>query len=155
MSLKMLKRAGLSADAPARPDRRTPVFAGDRHLTAEMLYAEAAWQPLSAIVVTIYNALRDFATHGLLREIALYGSTVWYDTKTGSHFQLLMRIPGSTFMDVPDDAILSLDIPAPAGDAGRRRRYRGPCRTGSTERRTASAHPPFRRRSDLCRPARR
>lgn len=112
--LKMLKRAGL------RPTRQRVQIAellfsrGDRHLTAEILYAEAAGNRYPPSLATIYNALRDFATHGLLREIALYGSTVWYDTKTGSHFHYYVD-SRKHLMDVPDNVVLSLDIPAPPG----------------------------------------
>ena len=67
-------------DSGLRPTRQRVQIAellfakGDRHLTAEALFAEAREQRYPPSLATIYNALRDFAAHGLVREIALYGA---------------------------------------------------------------------------------
>jgi Fur family iron response transcriptional regulator len=58
---------------------------GDRHVTVDQLYAEAKALRMPLSRATVYNTLHQFVAAGLVREIALYGSKVWYDTKTGSH----------------------------------------------------------------------
>lgn len=87
---------------------------GDRHLTAETLYAEAKNTRYPPSLATIYNALRDFAACGLVREIALYGSRTWYDTKTGPHYHFYIEDREDLF-DIPDEHVPNLDIPAPPG----------------------------------------
>ena len=87
---------------------------GDRHVTAEALYAEASVIPYPPSLATIYNTLRDFADKGLVREIALYGGKVWFDTQTGPHFHFYLEDREELF-DIPEALIPSFDIPAPAG----------------------------------------
>ncbi len=87
---------------------------GDRHVTAEGLYAEASVIPYPPSLATIYNTLRDFADKGLVREIALYGGKVWFDTQTGPHFHFYLEDREELF-DIPESMIPSFDIPAPAG----------------------------------------
>ena len=42
---------------------------GDRHLTAEMLYADAKRVDLGVSLATVYNTLNQFLEAGLLREV--------------------------------------------------------------------------------------
>lgn len=87
---------------------------GDRHLTAEMLYAEAKNTRYPPSLATIYNALRDFAACGLVREIALYGSRTWYDTKSGPHYHYFLEERNELF-DIPEEHVPHLNVPAPPG----------------------------------------
>ena len=87
---------------------------GDRHVTAETLFAEASAMPVPPSLATIYNTLRDFAGCGLVREIALYGGKVWFDTKTGPHFHFYLE-DREELIDMPDELIPHFNIPAPAG----------------------------------------
>ncbi len=87
---------------------------GDRHVTAEALYAESSVIPYPPSLATIYNTLRDFAGKGLVREIALYGGKVWFDTKTGPHFHFYLEDLEELF-DIPEALIPNFDIPAPPG----------------------------------------
>jgi len=85
---------------------------GDRHVTAEKLHAETqqARPPIS--LATIYNALNQFTTAGLLREIAVQGSRAWYDTKTGPHYHFLVENEHE-LLDIPADAVGVLNLPEP------------------------------------------
>ena len=56
---------------------------GDRHVTAEALFEEARGSKTALSLATVYNTLRQFSEASLLREIAVYGSRIWYDTNTG------------------------------------------------------------------------
>ena len=87
---------------------------GDRHVTAETLFAEASAMPVPPSLATIYNTLRDFAGCGMVREIALYGGKVWFDTKTGPHFHFYLE-DREELIDMPDELIPHFNIPAPAG----------------------------------------
>lgn len=87
---------------------------GDRHFTAEMLYEEARLLRYPPSLATIYNTLHQFAQRGLLREIAIYGAKLWYDTKIGPHFHFY-REDREELFDIPEELIPTLNIPAPEG----------------------------------------
>jgi Fur family transcriptional regulator, iron response regulator len=57
----------------------------DRHVTAEMLHAEAAAADISVSLATIYNTLHQFTESGLLREVAIEGQKTYFDTNTSNH----------------------------------------------------------------------
>ncbi len=107
-------------DAGLRPTRQRLALAeilfgsGDRHLTAETLYEEARATRYPPSLATIYNTLNQFAEHGLVREIALYGSKVWYDTKTGPHYHFYLEDKDELF-DIPEELVPALNIAAPEG----------------------------------------
>ena len=88
--------------------------AGDRHITAEQLYAEAQALKMPLSRATVYNTLHQFADAGLVREIALYGAKVWYDTKTGSHCHYYDE-DHSVLFDMEQDVTQQLQLKAPKG----------------------------------------
>jgi len=88
---------------------------GDHHFTAEMLLKQASCAKAKLSLATIYNTLRQFTQAGLLREIAIFGSTTWYDTKTGPHCHLFIEETGE-LIDVPDGfASSQASLPIPEG----------------------------------------
>ncbi|MFO1118297.1 MAG: Fur family transcriptional regulator [Beijerinckiaceae bacterium] len=112
--VSMLQGAGLRPTRQRQQIARLLYTDGGRHVTAEMLYAEARSDRYPPSLATIYNALRDFAEHGLLREVALYGSKLWYDTTTGPHFHYYVE-NGETLFDIPPEHVPQIDIVAPEG----------------------------------------
>lgn len=91
------------------------LFGGaDRHFTAEMLYEETRALRYPPSLATVYNTLHQFAERGLLREIAIYGAKLWYDTKIGPHFHFY-REDREELFDIPEELIPRLAIPAPEG----------------------------------------
>ena len=88
--------------------------AGDRHVTVDQLYTEAKALRMPLSRATVYNTLHQFVAAGLVREIALYGSKVWYDTKTGSHCHYFDQDRSSLF-DMPVDLAPQLNIEPPKG----------------------------------------
>lgn len=95
-----LKEAGL------RPTRQRMalgllLFAkGDRHLTAEKLYEEAQELRVPVSLATVYNGLHVFTEAGLLREVAVDGSKVYYDTNTSNHHHFLIE-NSNVLIDIP------------------------------------------------------
>ena len=107
-----LKQAGL------RPTRQRMalgllLFAkGDRHLTAEKLYEEAQELRVPVSLATVYNGLHVFTEAGLLREVAVDGAKVYYDTNVSNHHHFL--IEGSKgLIDIPELSIERGIIPEP------------------------------------------
>ena len=87
---------------------------GERHFTAEMIYAEARALRYPPSLGTIYNTLNQFVQTGLLREIAIYDAKLWYDTNTGSHCHYYWE-DSEQLTDIPDEHMPQLSIPAPEG----------------------------------------
>ena len=59
-----------------------------RHVTAEMIHAEATQAKMPVSLATIYNTLRLFTEAGLLRQIAVDASKAYFDTNSSDqhHF---------------------------------------------------------------------
>ncbi len=108
------------AAAGVRPTRqrvdlgRAIFGAGDRHFTAEMIFHETRSIRFAPTLGTIYNTLNEFARSGLLREIAIYDSKLWYDTKTGPHFHYYSE-DTEELSDIPEESLPEFSIPAPEG----------------------------------------
>ena len=111
--LKM-RDAGLKPTRQRLQVARRLFVEGGRHVTAETLFAETRSERYPPSLATIYNALRDFAACGLLREVALYGSKLWYDTTVGPHFHYYLE-QGEKLFDMPEEAQPALPVPAPPG----------------------------------------
>jgi Fur family iron response transcriptional regulator len=87
---------------------------GDRHVTVDHLFAEAQALRMPLSRATVYNTLHQFVAAGLVREIALYGSKVWYDTKTGSHSHFYDESHANLF-DIDEDISAQLRLTPPPG----------------------------------------
>ena len=87
---------------------------GDRHFTAETIHAEARALRYPPSLGTVYNTLNQFVSSGLLREIALYDSKIWYDTNTGPHSHYYWE-DTQELSDIPDEHVPTFSVPAPPG----------------------------------------
>ena len=108
------------AGAGVRPTRQRLELAeilfnqGERHFTAEMIFAEARSLRYPPSLGTVYNTLNQFVHSGLLREIALYDSKLWYDTNIGPHSHYYWE-DTDELSDIPPEHIPQLSVPAPPG----------------------------------------
>ena len=88
---------------------------GDRHLTAEMLYEEAAKAKVPVSLATVYNTLHQFTEVGLFRQVAVDGSKSYFDTNVSEHHHFFVEGESNLF-DIPGaDVIVGKAPPAPAG----------------------------------------
>jgi Fur family iron response transcriptional regulator len=107
-----LRKAGL------RPTRQrmalgTLLFAGgDRHVSAEILHAEAMSAGEQVSLATVYNTLHQFTDVGLLRELAIDGGKAYFDTNTSNHNHFFIEDKGE-LMDIPGDTIRVDGLPEP------------------------------------------
>jgi Fur family iron response transcriptional regulator len=116
----MLREVGL------RPTRQRMalgwiLFAkGDRHLTAEMLYEEAAKAKVPVSLATVYNTLHQFTEVGLLRQVAVDGSKTYFDTNTTAHHHFFVE-GENALVDIPgaDDIVGTLPAAPPGYDIAR------------------------------------
>ena len=129
--------AELLADAGLRPTRQRLALGellfgqgDDRHVTAERLYEEALATNLSVSLATVYNALHQFTQAGLLREIAVDGARVYFDTNTADHHHFLLEDDGELVRHRRRECVGLRSSPAARGLARRTRR----CRRASSPR---------------------
>src|SRR6202162_4391788 len=78
---------------------------GDRHITAELLYEEAANAKVPVSLATVYNTLHQFTDVGLLRQVAVDGSKTYFDTNSSDHHHFFVEGDRRLF-DIPGAALL-------------------------------------------------
>lgn len=107
-----LRLAGL------RPTRQRQFLASllfgtgkNRHVTAEILFAEAqsAGQPIS--LATVYNTLHHFAEAGLIRPLKVAPDRIWYDTRTDLHHHFYY-VEDGRLVDITADQVAFAALPA-------------------------------------------
>ncbi|WP_159729088.1 iron response transcriptional regulator IrrA [Methylosinus sp. Ce-a6] len=84
---------------------------GDRHVTAEKLFEEALAAELPVSLATVYNTLHQFTDVGLLREIAVDGARVYFDTNVSEHHHFLLD--GVGLVDIPGAHVDVANLPPP------------------------------------------
>jgi Fur family iron response transcriptional regulator len=118
---KAMDEAGLAARLRShgmRPTRQRLELAhlmfdaGDRHLSAESLHAEAAAAGVDVSLATVYNTLNQFTAAGLLREVAIEGHKAYFDTNTSNHFHYYLE-PEGRLIDIPTEEITVSGLPEP------------------------------------------
>ena len=84
----------------------------DRHVTAEILHAEAVATGERVSLATVYNTLHQFKAAGLLREIAIDGSKTYFDTNVSNHNHFFIEGQGK-LVDIDGDTIRVDGLPEP------------------------------------------
>lgn len=84
----------------------------DRHVSAEMLHAEAVATGEHVSLATVYNTLHQFTEAGLLRELAIDGSKAFFDTNTSNHNHFYIERAGE-LVDIPNGAVRVEGLPLP------------------------------------------
>ena len=93
---------------------------GNRHITAEVLHAEALRSNIRVSLATVYNTLHQFTGAGLLREIIVDSSLSYFDTNTTDHHHFFVEETGR-LDDIPGERIVVSGLPeAPEGTSVKR-----------------------------------
>ena len=85
---------------------------GDRHVTAEMLHAEAQGAAIRVSLATVYNTLHQFTAAGLLREIVVDSQRSYFDTNMADHHHFFFET-SSELEDIPGEQVVLAQLPAP------------------------------------------
>lgn len=110
--LDCLRGAGL------RPTRQRlalakMLFEGpDRHVTAELLHAEAQAASIRVSLATVYNTLHQFTAAGLLREIVVDSQRSYFDTNISDHHHFYFE-KSNRLDDIPGDQLVVSSMPPP------------------------------------------
>lgn len=114
----LLRLGGRLYGAGLRPTRQRIALGwllfgkGDRHVTAEKLFDEAILAKIPVSLATVYNTLHQFTAAGLLREIAVDGARVYFDTNVSDHHHFLVE-DDDTLFDIPGSHVDVSNIPSP------------------------------------------
>jgi Fur family iron response transcriptional regulator len=100
---ELLREAGLRPTHQRLALAHILFSAGNRHVTAEMLYDEAINANMPLSLATVYNTLKQFTEAGLLSQVSVGGSGAksFFDTNPSEHHHFFVQ---------DEDALL--DIPA-------------------------------------------
>lgn len=110
--LERLRAAGLRPTRQ-RKDLAKLLFEGpDRHVTAEILHAEAQAASMRVSLATVYNTLHQFTAAGLLREIIVDSQRSYFDTNMTDHHHFFFEGSGE-LKDIPGDQVVVAGLPAP------------------------------------------
>ncbi len=105
-------------DAGVRPTRQRLALAKllldgrERHVTAELLHAEAIASGVKLSLATVYNSLHQFTAAGLLKEVVVDASRTYFDTNTGQHHHFFDEADGR-LADIPVDQVSIGRLPVP------------------------------------------
>jgi Fur family transcriptional regulator, iron response regulator len=85
---------------------------GDRHVTAEILYAEANHAKVPVSLATVYNTLNQFTNVGLLRPVVVEGSKTYFDTNNSEHHHFFVE-DKNDLIDIPSCDVVVGKKPVP------------------------------------------
>ncbi len=86
-----------------------------KHVTAEQVFDAARRNRAHVSLATVYNTLHQFTEAGLLREVVIDASRVYFDTNTHNHHHFFNETEGH-LTDVPAESVHVDRLPKlPAG----------------------------------------
>jgi Fur family transcriptional regulator, iron response regulator len=86
-----------------------------KHVTAEQVFDAARKSRVRVSLATVYNTLHQFTGAGLLREVVIDASRVYFDTNTDNHHHFFDETEGR-LTDVPASSVHVDRLPKlPAG----------------------------------------
>jgi Fur family iron response transcriptional regulator len=107
-----LRAAGLRPTRQRLALARLLFDAGDRHVTAENLHAEAQDRAIPVSLATVYNTLHQFTAAGLLREVVVEPGRSYFDTNVSDHHHFFCE-PSGHLQDIPGHGVTVTGLPLP------------------------------------------
>jgi len=88
------------------------LFARDQHLSADEVLKQVNQESARGSKATVYNTLGRFAAKGLIREVIVDPSRVFYDPNTCEHHHFY-NIDTGELMDIDADQLALMNLPPP------------------------------------------
>lgn len=112
---QVLQQAGLRS-TQQRLALGTLLFDGKhKHVTAEQVFAMVRRSKVHVSLATVYNTLHQFTEAGLLREVVMDSSRVYFDTNMDNHHHFFDE-DTEHLQDIPAQAVQVSKLPKlPAG----------------------------------------
>ena len=86
------------------------LFARPQHLSADALLEAARRAGVRVSKATVYNTLNLFAECGLVREVNVDGTRIYYDSTTHPHHHLF-NVDTGELTDLPEDSVRLAEMP--------------------------------------------
>jgi Fur family iron response transcriptional regulator len=110
--LERLRSAGLGTTCQRLALLRL-LFAGtDRHVTADSLHKEARANNFQVSLATVYNTLNLFTEAGMLREVVVDASHLYFDTNVSHHHHFFCE-EDQRLVDIPGEELKVSKLPHP------------------------------------------
>ncbi len=112
------KSIDLLRDAGLRPTRQRMALARllfdkeDRHVTAEVLHAQARDEDIKVSLATVYNTLNQFRDAGLVREVVVEPGRSYFDTNVENHHHFF-NVDNGELSDIPVTEVSVSALPTP------------------------------------------
>ena len=97
---------------PQRIEIAAIFFAGDLHLSADQVIARVGRGGRPVSKATVYNTLGLLAERGLLTQVSVDSTKIFYDSNTRPHYHFY-NVDDGELMDVDQDAIAMESLPPP------------------------------------------
>jgi Fur family iron response transcriptional regulator len=85
---------------------------GERHVTADDIFAELQAGPVSLSLATVYNALNQFADAGLVGRLAVNGERTYFDTDASDHCHFYVEAE-DRIIDISPEQMQIAALPSP------------------------------------------
>ena len=108
-AVRFLRRHGIGPTRQ-RIDIAQILFAEHQHLSADQIQSRIDARHAHASKATVYNTLKLFVEKGLLREVLVDSSKVFYDSNTSEHHHFYDIVNGK-LIDIPADEISISTLP--------------------------------------------
>lgn len=106
-----LQAAGISPTAQ-RIEIAALLLERTQHMSADQVIARLSEADASVSKATVYNTLGLFARMGLVREVMVDATRVFYDSNTAPHYHFF-NIDDGVLTDVPVQGLAIDNLPAP------------------------------------------
>lgn len=106
-----LTAAGITP-TPQRVEIAAVLLGAAQHLCADQIIARLATARVSVSKATVYNTLGLFAARGLVREVMVDATRVFYDSNTTPHHHFY-NVDDGVLTDFPSAAVVIEHLPAP------------------------------------------
>ena len=113
-AVKLLQRHGISPTRQ-RIDIAQVLFARRQHLSADQIQARIDAHHAYASKATVYNTLKLFVKKGLVREVMVDPSKIFYDSNIETHHHFYDIVKGELSDIAHDEITISNLPPLPAG----------------------------------------
>ena len=108
-AIGLLRRCGIGLTRQ-RADIAQVLFAKHQHLSADQIQAQVNSRHAYASKATVYNTLRLFLEKGLVREVLVDSSKIFYDSNTEVHHHLYDVVSGE-LTDIAADKMTISNLP--------------------------------------------
>ena len=99
---------------PQRVDIAAIFFTADQHLSADQVLARVGKEGGAVSKATVYNTLGLFAERGLLSQVIVDSTKVFYDSNTRPHYHFY-NVDDGVLTDVDASRLPLEDLPQPPG----------------------------------------